>query len=113
MPLLLVEGGPYNQDAIEFGEQEFSIGRTLDADLTLNDTLVSTQHARIIYNDRNYWIQDLASRNGTEVNGKNVVQHQLREGDVFKIGPFSITFLIDTDALEKQRDASIEEAARA
>jgi pilus assembly protein CpaF len=109
MPLLLVEGGDYNQDAIEFGEEEFIIGRSIDADLILNNTQISSQHARIMFNNRSYWLQDMGSRNGTLVNKRKIVQHPLSEGDVFQIAEFTMTFLLDPDTLQKQRDSTVEE----
>ncbi len=109
MPLLLVEGGSYNKEAVEFGEDDFLIGRSLEADLTLNHTQVSSSHAKIVYNDRSFWLQDLGSRNGTTIKNRKIIQHNLKEGDLFEIGEFKVTFLLDPEALHKQRDDSVED----
>lgn len=44
------------------------IGRAGDNDIVLDDETVSSHHARIMYQGGQWWVEDLASRNGTEVN---------------------------------------------
>jgi adenylate cyclase len=48
-----------------------SRGQPVDLDLT-PDMQVSHLHARIVWEDERYWIEDLGSRNGTWVNGAQV-----------------------------------------
>jgi serine phosphatase RsbU (regulator of sigma subunit)/pSer/pThr/pTyr-binding forkhead associated (FHA) protein len=63
------------------------IGRGLDMEVRLDDLTVSKRHARIISNDRGeFIIEDLASSNGTYLNGKQVTTKKLREGDEIRIG---------------------------
>ncbi len=52
--------------------RNFTIGRSNDCDVQLNDPLVSLRHARVIW-DRDRWcIEDLQSKNGTFLNGTRV-----------------------------------------
>lgn len=52
--------------------RNFTIGRSNDCDVQLNDPLVSLRHARVIW-DRDRWcIEDLQSKNGTFLNGMRV-----------------------------------------
>lgn len=44
------------------------IGRAADNDIVLDDETVSSHHARILFQDGQWWVEDLASRNGTVVN---------------------------------------------
>jgi pSer/pThr/pTyr-binding forkhead associated (FHA) protein len=49
--------------------QTVTIGRGNDCDIVLDDRQVSRVHARIIWNDNHYELEDLGSKNGTHLNG--------------------------------------------
>ncbi len=68
------------------------IGRALDCDLCVRDTLLSRRHCRIEpFHDR--WIvEDLLSRNGTEVDGEEITRYVLSDGDVIRIGRTELYF---------------------
>jgi hypothetical protein len=44
------------------------VGRAADNNIRLEDETVSSHHARIFYHGGQWWLEDLASRNGTDVN---------------------------------------------
>ena len=68
-------------------DQELIIGRGEKAGLTLDDTYVSTVHARIFAKGDTYMLEDLGSTNGTYVNRQRVTsQVELQRGDQVKIG---------------------------
>ena len=65
------------------------IGRGADCDVRFDaqrDTLVSTHHAEIRFQDGQYVVVDVGSSNGTLVNGKLVRTHALRSGDRIAFG---------------------------
>jgi len=63
-----------------------TIGRNPDCDIVLDDRQVSRLHARIIWRDDHYEIEDLGSKNGTHLNGRDVVGAlPLRDGDEIQI----------------------------
>src|SRR5688500_15130524 len=68
----------------------YDVGRSLDCSISLDDLQASRQHARLnILSAEHCFVEDLASRNGTLVNGKAIEPNQpvrLREGDVIRIG---------------------------
>jgi hypothetical protein len=66
-----------------------TIGRG-DCDLILDDRLVSRQHAVIRVDDNQLVIEDLASTNGTRVNGVTITRKQLLPNDVISIGPTNL-----------------------
>jgi adenylate cyclase len=71
-----------------------SFGRTTANEVVLNNERVSRRHA-IIHSqgEGEFWLVDLGSRNGTDVNARRVQQPiQLRDGDQIRIGPFSFVF---------------------
>jgi hypothetical protein len=69
------------------GDQaELLIGRHYSCDIVLADPSVSRRHARVIFRDGGWIIQDLASTNGTMVNGAIVGRCALQPGDRLVLG---------------------------
>jgi pSer/pThr/pTyr-binding forkhead associated (FHA) protein len=62
------------------------IGRSEKADIRLNDTKASREHAEITKVGANWVATDLGSQNGIIVNDKKVTQVQLAEGDKLIVG---------------------------
>jgi len=69
-----------------------TIGRDWSNELQLLDVKVSRNHARVIRADNRYFIQDLASHNGTYVNDDRVSERILSSGDRIRIGDSTIFF---------------------
>jgi pSer/pThr/pTyr-binding forkhead associated (FHA) protein len=65
---------------------ELVIGRASDLDLVLMEDMVSRKHAKISVQDGVITLADLASTNGTFVNGERVKKAQLKIGDRVLIG---------------------------
>ena len=62
-------------------DHHFVIGRDPDSGLFCNDVKVSRQHARGFFEDDDWWVEDLGSRNGTRVDGIRISQpRRLRNG---------------------------------
>lgn len=65
----------------------FRIGRSRQSDLAISSTVVSTRHAELIEAAGVLFIRDLASTNGTYVNGKRIKNDTLlSDGDLIEIG---------------------------
>ena len=45
------------------------IGRAADNSLVIHDETVSAHHARLVFQEVQWWLEDMGSRNGTSVNG--------------------------------------------
>ena len=72
---------------ITIGEGVYSIGRTSDNFISLNDANTSRYHAEIEYKNGGYSLIELGSSNGTTVNGTPLTnQISLRDGDVILFG---------------------------
>jgi Protein of unknown function (DUF3662)/FHA domain len=76
----------------ELTKRRLVIGRSRDCDLTLDDPNVSRRHAEIREEDGGYWVVDLGSTNGIEVNGSRVERAELENGDLIVLGQTSLTF---------------------
>jgi len=80
------------------GEGPFSLGRSPENKIVVNDTAVSRKHAEIVLRDGVYWIEDLKSKNGTKVNGTLIQGPSLlNPDDRIDIGPCQILFARETD----------------
>lgn len=79
------------------------IGRSMDASVTLEDAEVSRNHARISKSDLGaYLLEDLGSKNGTQVNGMPVTRHLLSFGDKIQVGPRVLLLFAPFDPVEDQ-----------
>jgi hypothetical protein len=77
---------------IELTDQPFTIGRTSDCDLVVNDTNVSRRHVELRHEPEGFKLRDLKSTNGTKVNGARVSERLLADGDEISVGNTSIWF---------------------
>jgi len=77
----------------------FTVGRSSDCDLLLEQDEVSRRHARFVRNGDRYEVYDLGSVNGTLVNGKRADRHDLAVGDVIAIESFQLTFVLDREPI--------------
>ena len=68
------------------------LGRSREADVRVSDVNVSRRHAEIRQEGAGYWIVDLDSTNGLEVNGKRVDRAELRDGDRITLGATEVVF---------------------
>ena len=88
---LIMSGHKGRQEFI-LGSNDFIIGRSLDNELELVDSLVSRRHTKIVKDTESYRCVDLNSSNGTYVNGQRVSEKILSTGDSIRIGTTVLTF---------------------
>jgi adenylate cyclase len=88
---LLYQDGETPQ-AHTFTTGEVVIGRSPECQVVLKDFGISRQHARIVVDEDGVRIQDLKSKNGTQVNGVPVVEAPLKDGDRILLGKFQLAF---------------------
>jgi Protein of unknown function (DUF3662)/FHA domain len=69
------------------------VGRSRDSDIRLSDPNVSRKHAELRNENGAYWVIDLDSTNGLEVNGRRVQRAKLGNGDVIVMGSTELTFV--------------------
>ena len=72
-----------------------TIGRDESCDIVLDDRQVSRLHARVSWQGDHYEVEDLGSKNGTHLNGKDVYSAMpLRDGDEVQIAlRFKLAFV--------------------
>lgn len=76
----------------EIAARRTLIGRSKECDVQLADPNVSRRHAEIRQEGAAYWIVDLESTNGLEVNGRRLKRAKLEDGDRVTLGSTEIVF---------------------
>jgi DNA-binding NtrC family response regulator len=89
---LVVVAGPDRGLEKEIEATRISIGTSSKNDLKLNDHTVSRRHCEIAVRNERYYLRDLESTNGTEVNGTPVVEAFLSPGARIRLGDTEILF---------------------
>ncbi|MFZ0491023.1 MAG: FHA domain-containing protein [Salegentibacter sp.] len=94
----------FRQKIIE--KKMVDIGRSSTSDVIIDDPTVSRKHARISFENNDFWIEDLGSKNKTYLNGREIRNKtQLKEVDVVTISFYSINLLEGLKDLKKHRNA--------
>ena len=93
---LEILNGGFEGMTYDLTDREVVIGRNPTTDITLLDEGISREHALVLFDEESscYVIEDLASTNGTKVNGKRVRSASLSEGDKIQIGKTLFRFLL-------------------
>ncbi len=90
--LIVIAGGDIGQQ-YKINIRQTMIGRSINADIQVNDDSVSRDHAFIIKDKNGYRISDNASKNGCFVNDNKVDERYLLDGDLLRIGNTIFKFL--------------------
>lgn len=78
---------------IDLPKGEVMIGRSASCQLTVDDPLISRNHAVLMLTDEGATIEDLGSRNGVRVNGKPISGVEpLADGSRLKLGTQEVIF---------------------
>jgi len=77
----------------EIIEEVVIFGRSKESDIQIDDQSVSSKHARIVVEEdpflegqKHYYLEDLQSTNGTQVNDQLIKKQKLTNEDSLKIG---------------------------
>ena len=86
-PLTLTNIVENEVHSVHYTQPVIILGREADCDFSLNDQTVSSQHARLSYRQQQWWLEDLASTNGTFLNGEAVTTPVvITHGDELRLG---------------------------
>lgn len=83
-----------------FTQPEIILGRDPGCDIPLTDDTVSTRHAQLTYHHNQWWLEDLASTNGTILNGAQVsMPTVVTSGDEIKCGATRLTISLSENVI--------------
>lgn len=91
---LLREGNEADAKQI-YTQPELRIGRDPASDFAISDETISNHHARLWYRNKQWWVEDLLSTNGTYLNDEKVETPTiLINGDELRVGKVVLTIEI-------------------
>jgi predicted component of type VI protein secretion system len=94
--LLVVQGRPLGK-RLTFPPGEYYFGRGSECHVRPNSDWISRQHCLLRVDAETASLRDLASRNGTLVNGSLVEgERALEDGDLLQLGPLVFEVMLDT-----------------
>jgi len=100
---LKVTKGPLAGQCVELTDRTI-LGRHPSSQIVLDDGAVSRHHVEITRDGERYLLEDLQSRNGTEVNGVRVnTRQELREGDIIRVCDHTFQYLITARESPRRR----------
>ncbi len=100
MSKFLVIRKDINIDPVVIESEGLTLGRLIGNDVALNHPTVSRTHAGVKEINGDYWIFNLSDANGTMLNGEQIEQTPLADGDLIQIGPFFLhPRYVDNDLL--------------
>ena len=95
---LAIIDGPDAGSVYRIEKPRVTIGRA-NADLTLNDTEASRQHAAVEVRDTVYLLEDLGSTNGTLVDGRRITETtELQDKSEFVVGGSTLMFIVTDES---------------
>jgi hypothetical protein len=80
------------------GRGPWSVGRSQENDIVINDPNVSRRHARISRTDGGFVVEDLGSTNGTLLDGAPIDRERIEGGDELTFGQSTARFIRRIDS---------------
>jgi pSer/pThr/pTyr-binding forkhead associated (FHA) protein len=108
---LVLEKAGHEAQVFKLRSQETIVGRRRGCKLRIPSESVSRQHCRLVFRDDYLTVEDLASVNGTLVNGQPIAKPTIvHPGDRLTIG--SVTFLVQYQLTPRAIERLLEEQQR-
>jgi predicted component of type VI protein secretion system len=102
--LVILKNGKIADEVVLEGAPEITIGRDPESDVSLADPSVSRHHALLRYLYSEYFVEDLASTNGTKLNNRVISKHILKSGDHLRMGKFELLFENEQEPSAEQEE---------
>ena len=107
---IVISGPGYFDTPYNLPDGDTHLGRADENDIVLTGDKVSRRHARLRVQGGSVTLEDLGSRNGTQLSEKNISGTvQLREGDVVAVGENNLTLRM-TGQAEESRTEMVDES---
>jgi hypothetical protein len=100
MKIIIRKHGQFFRE-VDFSGSELVLGRSLEADIQLLHEDISRKHTKILRKGNKVTIEDMGSKNGTVFRGQAIQKAAVQEGEVFSLGPFTIS--VEATAPQSQR----------
>lgn len=101
-PYLIGQSGPGAGQQWALNQPELTLGRDAECDIVIADRQVSRFHVRFYRTDIGIEVEDLASKNGTHLNGVALTAEQgrkrLQDGDLLQVALVAKLLFVASDA---------------
>ncbi|MFA7532928.1 MAG: FHA domain-containing protein [Tissierellaceae bacterium] len=85
---------PFKIDEHYIIDGDIKLGRQNNNDVVIKDQYVSKEHFQIVEDEKEYYLEDLESVNGTYLNGDKLYDIvKLKDGDIIRIGKIEFLFV--------------------
>jgi pSer/pThr/pTyr-binding forkhead associated (FHA) protein len=84
--------GPVADDIFLLHGNSLTLGRSAGCDICIDEPSLSSEHARLSASGQGWRIVNLLSTNGIFVNDKKVFAHELRHGDIVRLGRITLRY---------------------
>ncbi len=93
--------------------KSFLIGRDPECEVYIDDPAVSRMHAKVVFEDQKWHIQDLGSSNGTIINGKKIDHFNLGRDTRLRLGSLGVWLRVTIPDIPDQEKTVIAPASLA
>src|SRR5262245_17797036 len=106
------QGGADKATELGFDQEKVTLGRDPACEVVLPEPAVSRHHARISRDGALYFLEDLGSACGTQVNGQPLPKGEkrlLRKGDVIVVAQFDVVFerIVDVPKVPSEKTSMV------
>jgi diguanylate cyclase (GGDEF)-like protein len=112
LPCLVIVAGPSLGEKFVLSKERMIIGRHREAEVWINDESISRKQAEVLSKGDRIVLRDLGSKNGTYCNGHKIVEIELKDGDLIRIGEATLKYLGPNNVEQFYLDALSERAKR-
>jgi pSer/pThr/pTyr-binding forkhead associated (FHA) protein len=100
MPKMIVSIDGVVIKEIQISKDRITMGRRPYNDIVIDNLAVSGEHAAVLTQGNEVYIEDLGSTNGTYISGKAVKRQLLQNGDTIEVGKYKIKFLHERGGMD-------------
>jgi pSer/pThr/pTyr-binding forkhead associated (FHA) protein len=98
MPKMIVSIDGVVIKEVQLSKDRTTLGRRPYNDIVIDNLAVSGEHAVLLMNGNEVYLEDLNSTNGTYVNGKAIKKQLLQNTDTVEIGKYKIKYVNEAGA---------------
>jgi pSer/pThr/pTyr-binding forkhead associated (FHA) protein len=100
MPKMIVSIDGVVIKEIQISKDRITMGRRPYNDIVIDNLAVSGEHAAVLTQGNEVYLEDLGSTNGTYISGKAVKRQLLQNGDTIEVGKYKIKFLHERSSMD-------------
>lgn len=92
MPKLLIQNEDQAGQVFDLTSPRYTVGRVAGNSIVIQHKSISSHHAELVLDGKDYKVKDLDSTNGTKVNGERAQEVKLRRSDVVRFGNVDLLY---------------------